>query len=871
MFLIITSLRAGNLGISLPPGLIFPNSIQKNNPITYFLNFKRFEGYQFKENVWIPDKIQIQDYMAQQPQRKTSKVVYTCIINDYDVLIQPYSIDFEWDYVCFTDSATLLTKGRIGIWQIRKIQKEDLDDTRRNRWHKIHPHLLFPDYSESIYLDGNINIISKYLYQKAHLSKTPILLPRHFIRSCTYDEIKVLQETDRITDENKNLLKRQAKIFEASRFPKNYGLSENNVIYRKHHIDIVQRVMDQWWTMLCNFSSRDQASLAYVLWKNDISLDDITMPNIRVNYKDFWIVRHQGEDIDKHHLEVDNPLEPAFKGNASAIVMSCNQKFVNYLGVVLNSIVMNAVSEKTYDIIILESDIEDDTKFHLLEAFSDHQNISIRFYNMRSVLSQLEGLCLHIDGYVPLETYNKIFLADITEGYRRIAYVDTDIIVNTDINDLCEVELWGKSLGASANVANIHAAHVNKEIKGRNFREYLAVQLGIDDYSKYFQAGVIVLDMTSNRVKNLFSLSIDKIKSVKEPIFYDQCIFNSIFYGDVSYFSVEWNHVWYLQSYSYLRNTVSERVFFDYARSRICPKIVHFASGDKPTNKSGWDLSEFFWHYAKTSPYYSEILKSTVPKVMAEIKPDSTGINQKRLRLPRVQILLHIFYLDQIDFMINALKKVNNCEMKLCITASNNFDQVVEKMSPNLPNCNFIKVENVGYDVFPFLRGLQESKLSNFDYIIKLHTKNKRLENRNKVYGIDVSGYTWRDDLVNAILGSKEIFSHNLNFMENNPTVGSIGSGKYLFSTLENQEEENYNLAEWRAAFDIEKSNHYFGGTMFMARAYPFERFKRVRLEANYFKSADKLTSGSHTDKAHVFERLFGLVVESEGFTLQGV
>lgn len=840
------------------------------NPVTYFLNYQRFEGYHFDENAWVPDESVIRDYLDNMSERKASKVVYTCITNNYNKLMQPYCIDPEWDYVCFTDCATLQSEGRVGIWEIRRTEVEGLDYSRLNRWHKINPHLLFPDYEESLYIDGNINIISSYIYRKARTAVTPMLFPRHFLRRCAYVEIRELMLSPRISDKNKKLLEKQHAIYEASRFPENYGLSENNVIYRKHHSEVVKRVMEHWWTALCDFSSRDQASLSYVLWKHDIAVSDITIPNIRIMYKDFWIVKHAGELPGVHRLETEEKLKPAFSRNTNAVVMSCNQNFVSYLGVVLTSIFENASPSRTYDIIILESDIEDATKSFIKDAFARHDNVSIRFYNMRSALAQLGDLKLHVDGYVPLETYNKIFLSEITSGYKRVAYIDTDIVVNVDISDLCEVELWGKSVGSSANIANIHAAHIGKEIKGRNFREYLSEELRIEDYTKYFQAGIVVLDMTSPRVQNLFSLSIEKLCAIKRPVFYDQCIFNSIFYGDVSFFSVSWNHVWYLQNYSYLRHTISERAFFDYARSRLSPKIVHFASKDKPTNKSGWDLAEYFWRYARKSPFYDEILKEVDSIVRAEDGIENIGDSLRKLRQPRVLVHLHVYYLDQISYMLTALKNISACKVEFCITASDNFEQVVEMVSPELPESHFIKVANVGYDSFSFLKVLHDTNLSRFDYVIKLHTKNARPKSRNKVYGIDVPGYTWRNDLVNALLGSREIFQQNLQLLEDDISVGSVGAGKYLFSTLENNEENTYKLAEWRATFDIDESTHYFGGTMFMARAYPFERFKRQRLEDIDF-GRGTLASSSHTNKAHVFERLFGLVIESEGFTLQGV
>ena len=781
--------------------------------------------------------------------------------------MQPYSIDPEWDYVCFTDCEDLLRAERVGIWKIRKVIVDGLDFSRINRWHKVNPHFLFPEYQESLYLDGNINIISRYIYETVRSTKSPMLFSRHFSRNCAYEEIRALLASHRISEENKNLITIQRDIYQANNFPENYGLSENNVIYRKHHIDIVKRVMTQWWAWIRDFSSRDQASLAYVLWKNEIPFSNITIPNIRVSYKDFWIVRHFGELTEVHKLEVKKQLRPAFEGNKNAVVMSCNQNFVSYLGVVLASIVENTSPSRTYDIIVLESDIEDATKAFIKEFFDRHDNVSIRFYNMRSALSQLGDLALHVDGYVPLETYNKIFLSEITRGYKRIAYVDTDIVVNADITELCDVELWGKSIGSSRNLANIHAAHIGKEIKGRNFRDYLDTELGIKDYNQYFQAGIVVLDMNSPRVKNLFGLSIEKLRSIRKPVFYDQCIFNSIFYQDVSFFSVGWNHVWYLQSYSYLRHTISERTFFDYARSRLSPKLVHFASKDKPTNKSGWDLAEYFWCYARKSPFFEQILDEVDPLVREEDGIDEVDDLPKRLRLPRILVHLHIHYPDQIEFMLDALNNISRCEAEICITASENLRQVADAVQSSLPDCRFIKVANVGYDAYPFLKVLQVNNLSKFDYIMKLHTKNERPDSRSTVYGIDVPSYKWRDDLVNALLGSEEVFLRNLQTLEEDISVGAIGAGRYLFSTLDNNEETNYDLAKWRAAFDIDESTHYFGGTMFLARAYPFERFKRNRLEEVDFGDG-QMESFAHKNMAHVFERLFGLVIESEGFKL---
>ena len=46
--------------------------------------------------------------------------MYTCILNNYDVLMQPYYIKGDWDYVCFTDDQDALSKATDGVWHMRK-------------------------------------------------------------------------------------------------------------------------------------------------------------------------------------------------------------------------------------------------------------------------------------------------------------------------------------------------------------------------------------------------------------------------------------------------------------------------------------------------------------------------------------------------------------------------------------------------------------------------------------------------------------------------------------------------------------------------------------------------------------------------------
>lgn len=848
--------------------------------IEHFLNRLRFDGYQFDKNIWIPSDIRISAYLAQKPNRLATKVIYTCIAHDYDVLMQPYFIADDWDYVCFTDDPQLIAKRAEGVWEIRPLSKQHPNAVRANRWHKMHPHILFPEHQESIYVDGNINIISGYVFDQIKQRSPDILLPQHFIRHCLYQEIHALLQRKATSAEDKALLTANRAFLIQEGFPEDFGLSENNLIYRRHHAARIVNIMQEWWSMYETYSSRDQASLAYAFWKNGESLREHLIPNCRVNYKDFWVMKHKPDlpavarppavaALSKSAPAKIPSLSPAFSEKNIATVFSTNEAFIPYLGLAIYSLIENSNSEFNYDIIVLHKGIPESAFAKILALADCRQNVSVRLYDTTPLIDSLPVEIFHVEGYVPVETYNKCFITEILSDYERCAYLDSDILILGDVQELHDIDLEGHSIGASVNIANVNAAYCKKVIKGRRFDEYLTHDLGVVDHNKYFQAGVVVLDMTRLYKMNLRRRTIETLKRVNKPIFFDQCIYNRIFYGDVHFFSTRWNHVWYMQQYSYLRGSVTDEVFFDYAHGRVDPKIIHYAGKDKPQWTLGWTLSDHFWKYAYASPFIDDIRKDilALDNEVARTIAKAGSESWYELR-PKILVHLHLYYRDQLDFMLSALRNISGCECDLFVTMVERDQEAEQRIRSEWGNAQILVLPNVGYDVFPFLHVLKQVRLSLYDFVLKIHAKNARRPGQDEVYGIKVPGYRWRDELIGALLGSKEIFARNLKRLIEDKALGCIGAGQFIFSTEENREEINYSLPEWRSKCGLAAGTRYVGGSMFLARAYPFERLKSLNMQPKDFE-AENMGTKDHKNKAHIFERLLGNTIESEGFEIR--
>ena len=220
--------------------------------------------------------------------RKNKKrVVYTCLTGNYESMpaIQKYK-DKQSRYICFTDNQLLIKLKILGEWEIYPLRYNKSDNVRNARWHKMHPHILFPEYNESLWIDANVDILTSKIFDS--INNKNLLIPVHYCRNDIYKEI---QKAVFSYPNQKEILLKQACFLRSENMPENYGLNETNIIYRKHNETI--KIMEEWWDMLTKYSSRDQASLSYILWKNGIKPNDISIDNTRIDHLNFKIYRHE--------------------------------------------------------------------------------------------------------------------------------------------------------------------------------------------------------------------------------------------------------------------------------------------------------------------------------------------------------------------------------------------------------------------------------------------------------------------------------------------------------------------------------------------------------------------------------------------------
>ena len=292
-------------------------------------------------------------------------------------------------------------------------------------------------------------------------------------------------------------------------------------------------------------------------------------------------------------MEIINPVYT----NSVPVVFATDKNFIPYLYVALQSLADNSSSENNYDIVILCTDVEEykQNQFKQLEK----ENISVRFYDMANLMSEYRDVWYTHWSYTEA-MYYRFFIPQLFRDYNKILYLDCDLIINCDIAELYNMDLEGNSLGAATGLARQH--------EDDQYKEYIENTLKIQK-EKYFNSGVLIFDIEKLKDKNFFDLCINTLKQLKEPVFPDQDVLNIVFEDNVKYLDCSYNFGWNLiHYYKDSKERLSDKYKASFINACNNPKIIHYAGGNKPWKKPQLSYAEYFWKYARKTPFYEEII-----------------------------------------------------------------------------------------------------------------------------------------------------------------------------------------------------------------------------------------------------------------------
>ncbi len=232
--------------------------------------------------------------------------VYTSAFGDYDDFVIPEERPYNIDYYFISDNKPETSTDYIWIDAGKYISPHISSPIKRNRYIKMHPHLIFPDYKYSIYVDANIQIkgdLSEIICE----SNLGISAFKHYWRDCLYYEAISLVNAKRIIPEDAIV---QTKKYLSEKMPVHFGLTEMGVIAREHNKKKCINLMNSWWDEFDNYALRDQISFPYVLWKNHYTLNDMSILGNNIWACElFEIHKHRTNSENIHNEKMKNIFE----------------------------------------------------------------------------------------------------------------------------------------------------------------------------------------------------------------------------------------------------------------------------------------------------------------------------------------------------------------------------------------------------------------------------------------------------------------------------------------------------------------------------------------------------------------------------------
>lgn len=258
--------------------------------------------------------------------------------------------------------------------------------------------------------------------------------------------------------------------------------------------------------------------------------------------------------------------------NEIVIVCAADNQFADALTVMIYS-VLKTSSSKNIKLYVLDGGISLLAKNRISTLVNKRGN-RIKFLKMDENMFK---------GYLVSERltqaiYYRLLIPDLLlgENVQKAIYLDCDLMLNADISELWNVEL-GRNVLAAVAETNEGCRYVSSPRALRLYKE-----LGIPEKNKYFNSGVLVMNLEEWRKRNITAKVCNYLTENREQVIYhDQDGLNAILWDSWLELPTDWNVMSYLFITEHKHQVINmEKETVEQLRRK--PKIVHFTGWKKP-------------------------------------------------------------------------------------------------------------------------------------------------------------------------------------------------------------------------------------------------------------------------------------------------
>ncbi|MCR4586450.1 MAG: radical SAM protein [Lachnospiraceae bacterium] len=281
------------------------------------------------------------------------------------------------------------------------------------------------------------------------------------------------------------------------------------------------------------------------------------------------------------------------------VVFCANEYLLPMLSVTLRSMEETAVNSR-YEVKLLMKEIPECAEMLRAEV-SEYKHLDIEFI---SIGEESESFNFFTGNRpdLPQEAYYRLFIPEYSE-YDKVIYLDCDVIVLKDLEEMYGCELGDRMIGAVRDYTGIGMYHGRVD----GGREYYDNEIGFKNYNDYFNSGVLLMNLKAIR-EMLGEDGLIRIAMENDFRNHDQDVLNIACAESKLILDAKWNCIIKEHHDKNLPEVLREEI--DNARKD--PAIVHFAGLHmKPWVNDTEEAYQYFWPVAGRSVFINMLLDRT--------------------------------------------------------------------------------------------------------------------------------------------------------------------------------------------------------------------------------------------------------------------
>ena len=263
------------------------------------------------------------------------------------------------------------------------------------------------------------------------------------------------------------------------------------------------------------------------------------------------------------------------------IFFTIDDGYAPFLAVALNSAIKNSNPQRRYNAIVLHQDLNE-TNIAKLKSL-ETENFKISLTPMKANFDALDDRMsnrLRCD-YFTLTIYFRLFIPAMFPQYDKGIYIDSDVVLTSDIAELYDIEIGDNLIGACNDLS---IADIPPLVA------YTENAVGVNKH-EYINSGVLLMNLKQMREVDLEGHFLNLLNTYHfDSIAPDQDYLNAMCNGKIFYLDESW-----------------DAMPNDSKPPLAHTKLIHYNLFSKPWCYDGIQYGEEFWKYAEDSGCLDEI------------------------------------------------------------------------------------------------------------------------------------------------------------------------------------------------------------------------------------------------------------------------